>query len=800
VKQTSRKFFRVGFSFSAIGLLASLSGNAFADSEENVSTAQGEVASVEREAAGVQLAVETAKAQRFTSEQRLANGELLFYMRDYTRASVVFSEILEEAKGTPSYPDALWLRGETYYASKEYLAARRDFRELIDNSGDSRFNQYLGRALSRLVDISLRINDPKSLQALFSKFNQVPASQADAGFLYSKGKAFYMNRDYNGASSAFSKIPDDSANAHQARYFEGLVALKLAQQSPVSVAGPDGKMRPPTVNYKKAIDTFKHVTDLPADTPEHAHVIDLSWMAIARLFYEMENYAQAAEAYSRVSRGSVEFDTMLYELAWVYVRSGDVQRAERALEILSVADPGSPLLGDGTLLRADLLLRAGSYAKALQLYMGVRDTYDPMRVKVDTFLDSTTDSSVYYERLSQQQLDALDQSGQLPPLALRWAREAEDGPIVFSVIDDLNTCKTLIKQSNIIVDKLTALTESANRVRSFPELAAGEEKALGLINRLSRARFVIARGLDNEEPKEIPGDLAAVRSERRELMAVIEGLPTNTADFAKREVDGSRQWNTLSQELTRRSGEVDYLQATINGLRRMLREDGQNGVARDANSLKRFNEELDNNEREIRQRQEDIATLRRQIEMGRAQIGIGDARYQNDASARVRFRDVLEREVKLVAAGGAGPNAANYAQRVQASLTQARVTEDKLAAVFGQFEAQVQRRIGELRDKISAEKTKIDVYSKQLATLDTEAKDLVGKVAKRNFELVRDKLRGIVLRADVGITEHAWELREEEMYRVRALQTERARQEQVLDEELREVLDDSGGENKPPAK
>ena len=47
-----------------------------------------------------------------------------------------------------------------------------------------------------------------------------------------------------------------------------------------------------------------------------------------------------------------------------------------------------------------------------------------------------------------------------------------------------------------------------------------------------------------------------------------------------------------------------------------------------------------------------------------------------------------------------------------------------------------------------------------------------------------------MLRADVGITEQAWEVREEELDRVRSLQSERARQEQLLDEELKEVRDD----------
>jgi hypothetical protein len=69
---------------------------------------------------------------------------------------------------------------------------------------------------------------------------------------------------------------------------------------------------------------------------------------------------------------------------------------------------------------------------------------------------------------------------------------------------------------------------------------------------------------------------------------------------------------------------------------------------------------------------------------------------------------------------------------------------------------------------------------------------VVGEVAMRNFGLVRDRLKNIVLRADVGITEEAWEVREEQMTRVRMLQIERSREDRTLKEELNEVLDDSG--------
>jgi hypothetical protein len=39
--------------------------------------------------------------------------------------------------------------------------------------------------------------------------------------------------------------------------------------------------------------------------------------------------------------------------------------------------------------------------------------------------------------------------------------------------------------------------------------------------------------------------------------------------------------------------------------------------------------------------------------------------------------------------------------------------------------------------------------------------------------------------------QHAWEIREEQMSRVRDLQRERAREERFLNDELREVLDDA---------
>jgi tetratricopeptide (TPR) repeat protein len=769
------------------------SGSAFADSpEQALSAAQTEVQAVTREAPSVEAAIVKAKGDELSVEARLANGEILFRTKDYEHAGVVLSEIIEAYPNTPSYPDALYLLGETYYASHEYLSSRRAFREVVTKGTDPRFQPYLGRSLARLVDIALRINDLTGLDEIFAHFGEVPPALVDAGLTYAKGKAYYARQDYGSAQQAFAAVPNGTSFTHQARYFQGLLAMKAVRNANAAAASSSlgAGQSPRLANYKSAIETFRVVTELAPDTDDHRHVIDLAWMAIGRLFYEMEQYEQASTAYSKVDRESPEFDTMLYELAWVYVRAGDVQRAERALEVLSVADPTSSYIADGTLLRGDLLLRAGAFDKSLELYEAVRTEYDPLRVRVEAFLDSTQDVSVYYDKLSRQALDSLDTTDQLPPIAIRWAREAEDGPAAFAVIDDVNQCKALIRQSQRLIEKLTALAGASNRVRAFPELLAGETRGLALVNRLSRARRQLAGALDGVEPAELSGEIGQTRNERRRLMSVIDQLPVDQSDFDARDGSGMFQWNGISQALSQRNVEVDSLNATINGLRRVLKEDAQRGVARDPATVARFNAEIDANEHDLKLYRAQMDELRRQIDMGRAQIGVGDARYQNDALARTSFRDVLDREVRLASGGQAGERGSSFAGQASPVLGAIRAEEDRLTAILAGLEAQIALRAQDLQAKIDLEAAHIEGYEKELSALDGQAHDLVGHVAQRNFGLVRDKLRGIVLRADVGVTEQAWEVREEEASRVRRLQSERSRQEQVLDEELREVLDD----------
>src|SRR5512140_3157067 len=118
--------------------------------------------------------------------------------------------------------------------------------------------------------------------------------------------------------------------------------------------------------------------------------------------------------------------------------------------------------------------------------------------------------------------------------------------------------------------------------------------------------------------------------------------------------------------------------------------------------------------------------------------------------------------------------------------------EAKVESAVAELEREVARKKTEAREQVKRETQNVVGYTIALDKLDGEARKVVGEVAMRNFGLVRDRLRNIVLRADVGITEEAWEVREEQVTRVRYLLMERAREDRLLKEELNEVLDDSG--------
>jgi tetratricopeptide (TPR) repeat protein len=738
-----------------------------------------------------------------TPAERVAAGDMLLRNKDYDRAIESLSKVLElyrQGKAPEAaYADASLLIGEAYMSTKQYLSARRHFREILDNGARSPYDGWVGKALSRLVDIALRTDDLPGLDYVFERLSRLPSTDRTGSLAYARAKALYAKKDYTAAKAAVNVVPAGSPYTPQAQYLLGVVLLKEALAAtpaapPAAAAAPGAAgapapVAPPDARFVQAIEQFRKVTRIPATTPEQEHVVDLAWMAIGRLFYETNNYLDAVEAYSHVGRNSPEFSTTLYELAWVFVRLGDFSRAQRALEVLTITDPNNLELADGSLLRADLMLRSGDFQNALNLYRNVREHFDPIRKSVDDFLASTSDPAVYYDKLTADEATMATET-KLPKVVLEWAREQAEDQHVFGMIDDVTRSRDLVKRSRKLAVKLDAVLSVPTRAKAFPELRSGIQYSMSLMNKIAKARSTLAEGMD-DVAGDAGGELQRIRSERRALQKRLGWLPVTDGDFLRREDSGDRQWNKVSQVLQSLTVEADKLAAIVNGLKRVLKDADQYGVTADANSRARFKLEIEANERDLVTYNKRIEEYRDAIDNGRAMIGFGDQRYVDDDDARKRFRELFAREVAMVAAGQDSGSAGDYAKGIQSLLGRADIDEQRLEAQRAKLEKQALEQAQALRSKIAAEVAALETYAQNLDGLDQQARLLVGEIAMKNFALVRDRVKNIVLRADVGIVQQAWEVREEQRVRVRNLQRERAREEQNLNDELREVLDDS---------
>jgi tetratricopeptide (TPR) repeat protein len=788
------RWYRNSTAFALAAALSLASGAALADPDATLAAASREVQATAGSLGAIQAAMQSSQGRSESAPQRLADAELLLGAKDYERAIQVTSEVIERfPANAAAQADARALLGEAYFRDRQYLSARRTFLELVDQGATAPFGRHQPKALSRLVDVALRT---RQLELLDPVLAALARSQGSGSLVaYARGKALFAKGDLGGARAALSAVEASSEVAHQAQYLLGLAAVREATppDAPKDTTQP-GAAPPkvPASRYAGAIEQFRRVTQLPVRSEDERHVADLAWLAIGRLQYESEQFPEAATAYARVGRDSPEFGVMLYELGWVYVRLGDVDRALRTLEVLAVAEPNSSNIADGSLLRADLMLRAGQFDKALKVYEGVRVSYDPVRERVQAFLGSTNDPAVFYDKLSRDELESGGEGTGLPTFAVEWAREEQDGPVAFAVLDEVKLCRDLIKRSNDLIERLNSVLGSSNRVRAFPELKAGEEKALSLSNRLALARLSVGRALDEASAElALGGEIGSVRARRRALEKRLGMIPVTEGDFQERENQALRQWNTISQAAQRMTLEVDAAQAAINGLRRMLRE-GSAGVARDPAAVARFEQELSANERELSFHRQSIEDLRRAVRMGKAQVGFGDQRFVEDEQVRREYRDAIQREVTLAGQGQGGPALVALASRATPVLQAAGAADDRIDAAMRELQSEVERKAGTARNVVLSETANVVRYGIRLDELDQEARLLVGQVAMRNFGLVRNRLRDIVLRADVGVVQEAWEVREEQLTRVRSLKKERAREQQLLDEELKEVLDDSG--------
>ncbi|MGB5812262.1 MAG: tetratricopeptide repeat protein, partial [Polyangiales bacterium] len=557
----------------------------------------------------------------------------------------------------------------------------------------------------------------------------------------------------------FASIKSGTAYSLRARYFVGTIHILRTE-------------------YIDAIAAFRSALDQAPANDQEAEAVELTYLALGRLYYETEQLEQAVEAFRAVPQTSERFDVALYELAWTYIAMGDAVQAERALEVLSVAAPESPLNADGKVLRGELLARAARYNEAEAVFDEIREEFGPIRTELDQTQIEHPDLQSYFRMLVRENLEDFDIDDFLPESARAWVRIEGDYERALGILADLSEAKQLVDETDELAARVTAVLAAPNGLAVFSDLRRQRERTTALRNRLARLR---GEYLDGEErvlgERARSAQAARVRTRRKELQAEVMTLPVDTEGFVDRDLDEIEKFRTLERRLQGLRVEILGLEARI-----VASKTGMAAVDPNKVDPAMIEAQLAGHEAEIVEYEEQLIWIRRRLEVGRLHVGVGDKRYQADTLERDKFNDLVDRERDITGSGGAAFDAAHG--RIAA-------TERKLDQRDQEIDVVVQKRVARMMRIVDEENSNLTRYRAALRGLEGETEEVVGTITYLNFERIRRRFHDLVLRADVGKIDVAWAKREDHRLRIDSLTRERAREIQALDDEFRDVMDET---------
>lgn len=739
-------------------------------------------------------------------EERLTDGQLFYQLQDYIHAAIIFTDVVDNHQDHAAYPDALFLLADSLFRAGDYFGARSQFRLVIDHASESRFRPYTQRALGRLIEIAIHTRDFEGIEEVFAELSRLPPAEIEATTTYFRAKYLYsravpteeiLARDpgtHVGSGSAsgigggvtttgetlppvvidtelleqarqgFAAVAEGSPYYPQALYFIGVIYTVREQ-------------------YPQAIEAFARVLRTEATTDEHRAVAEMAHLALGRLYYETDQLEQAIEAYQAIPRTSPRFDIALFEVAWVYIRLGDSVRAERALEVLTVAAPESRYIPDGKLLRGNLLLRNGRLDEAYEVFREVAAEFGPVRRELDEMIaDHSADPVGYFRALVRDNMETFDVGAFLPPLAQRWAEIEGDMGRAMTVLEDLAEARRMVRDTQNLVARLEAALATPNIVVIFGDLRDYGERNIALRNRVAQLRAQLI-GIEARSGRG-GAELEGVRNRRREIERELDSAPTSEDDFIEMDAEVIGRVRRLEREIARMETELYGMDAIITAAEHYLdtRPEGEG----DPSGVAAVREELERQRQQVVAYRAEIETLRIEVSTARLQVGVGDDRYQRHDELRAEHARLVEREHEL----GGGSDS-----RTDALFRRLGTIDRMLDAHDGRLEETARARAAGTLAEVREEAVLVDGYRVSLTELENEAEEVVGAVAYMNFRAVQQRFYDLVLRADVGRVDVAWARREEHRMRVEMLTRDRSREIQALDDEFAEIMDETEAED-----
>lgn len=757
----------------------------------NISVLEGEMVRLKREFVTVPEISAYGNIQ-----ERLNQGQLFFALKDFHRASLTLFAVIRapEIQDSPEQADALYALAESLLQQRYFHGARRYYAELLEHPAGSRRSL----AIRKLIEIGATLRDWPSVDKYYARFVADHTGAVPDDVRYVRGKGLLSAQKFQDAVDTMASVERTSAFYLRAQYVMG--AAQVAQGE-----------------FDRALETFAGVTKATPKEESDAAVIELAHMARARIFYEQDKLDEAVNAYQAVGKDSERLLEMLYEITWVYVRRGQLafvetkdgtlneeERRARAGEeyksALETLDLLTTLAGD-TRQRPELLILKGNLhiqrdelLLADQVFHEILAEYEP----TDKVLRGLKAGDVAPRRILDDvisvQEGGLTVDSILPSTAAAWAAEKQDVSGELRVFFDIQESEREIAETEEILHKLRRVLDKKDETPEdlFPAIGRG----VGRLANLSNRALALESQLTEQVAvliKDAPADLRAKLEEGaariRRLKDKLDKLPKSAKAFDERQANYLGGIRTLREQLFETQQLLNRYRAEVVALDRLLSDSvfvkgrSEEDLAVFRKRLRAFNAEAT----ALAQTRDLIAD---EIEQAYEDYVLASGASLSERQLREALQEALESQAKLLdSAPEAGETGQLLAQLVAFRTRLANVNADN-GTLSDRLRASARVQLEKLWSVVREEEQRVSSFRQRVASQSVEADGVAAQSARLVLDTVSDDFARIVLRADVGVADTAFQAKQLETRALGRLQRAQAQELTELNRAYAELVQD----------
>ncbi|MCK5807826.1 tetratricopeptide repeat protein [bacterium] len=679
---------------------------------------------------------------------KINRGDFYFKKGDYISASDIYYSIFSsQSSHNKLWEESLYKLGRALFFSENYISAMRYFELLLSAAPES---MYKVDVLKDLIEAAYRMGNYDAALKYYTAFVE---SGADFGkypdLIYFLAKSLYMNDDKDEAFNLFSILKQGDKYYLQARYFVALIELERGEDA-------------------KALKHFLQIVDLPQVKGywKFDFVRTTAILAVARLYFEQGSLPEATQYYLMVDHKSPLFSEAYYELCWTYIRRKMYTRAISALALIRYISPSSVIVPEAELLEGTLMIQTNKLGEAMVHFSNLVTRYTETQQKL---LSAGHDDLVNTSKVSI-----------FSPLVQALLNDSVKYKQAVSLKKNLAVLESELKQVVGLKDRLESALSNDNLASLYPPLKKGSEFSFvfhnKLVHYLDRIHLIMYEKAVNRFSAEDAKKWRAIQRKKQKLATSISIFPLNTGQFKQKTSAYVNKIVLLTEELHRSSLQTKALLEQVTVLETLIAREDANSRA--VQSIQRAREFGQRYEETLEQHQADVGKEKNRLLLR------GDL-LSKTIFLRREYETLLRQE---------GAVLRNYLHDLgRDAQTLARIENDvqglmNKTDVFSQkLNRMVRRTLGNIRAIYESERIKLEHYLSEEKELESRVDDLARLALFSNINKIKETFGGIILQADQGIINVAWERKDNVSQKLLKYRTEKARELQRLNLNLEDI-------------